>query len=247
MAQSQAHSPPFCPGPRFLGWPFLGAMWAPSPGKPLWDLLTKLPRPLQVGMMLPTGEMRKLRLNMEKRLLGHLDFLRAPGLRAAPRGRPACHLSRSFTHVCPLTPEHLSPSAVLLPPSLSSLFMYPQVWAAPRPGAPPWGSAPSAAAHTGIRGSLRTHRPCTRNALQNPQTTSQNHICFAHKPVPRPDGLVSALPGIPSAGTTCQPPRHGQAPRLQLPPGPGPPHSPQEGARAGAGARAGRGCSPCPR
>ena len=218
--------------------PFPGAAWAPGPGKPLWDLLTKLHRPLQVGTMSPIGEMRKLRLNMEKRLLGHLDFLGAPGLRAAPRGWPACHLSRSLPHVCSLIQERLSPSTVLLPPSLSSSFMHPQVWAAPDPGAPSWGSAPSVAAHTGSRGSLRAHNPCTWSTLRNPQTTSQNHIYFAHKHAPRSDGLVSALPGIPSAGITRQPPCRGQAPRLQPLPGPGPPPSLQEGARAGAGGRA---------
>lgn len=178
---------------------------------------------------------------------GSPGFLESPRPQSSPT-RPASLPSQPFLHSCLSTHPGAPFTQRRAPPSLPLLLIYvPTGLGCPPPGSSSLGLSTLCGSSHRHPGSLRTHSPCTQNTLQNPQTTSQNHICFAHKPAPRPDRLVSALPGIPSAGTTCQPPRHGQAPRLQLPPGPGPPHSPQEGARAGAGARAGRGCSPCPR
>lgn len=164
---------------------------------------------------------------------------REPQASDQPHAAPAQLLLHSRR---PLIQELLLPSTVLLPPSL--LLMHLQVWAAPRPGAPPWGpSTPcgSSYRHPGVTESSQPLHP--EHSAKPTNRISKPHLFCSHLHL----GQMGCSP-LYLGSHQLEPPASshfmGGHRGCSFPHGLGL-LSPQEGARAGAGAWVGRGpCSP---
>ena len=113
--------------------PFPGAAWAPGPGKPLWDLLTKLHRPFQVGMMLPIGD-EKTEAQHGEATPGSPGFLGSPRPQSSPT-RPAGLPSQPLLPSCLFTDPGAPFTQHCAPPSLPLLLIYvPTGLGCPQPG-----------------------------------------------------------------------------------------------------------------
>lgn len=138
----------------------------------------------------------------------------APGLGPAPHAGQLKLLLQSRR---PLIQELLLPSTAHAPPTPSCTYA-PTGLGCPM-GAPPWGPGTPCGSSHRHQGSLKAHNAHHHRILyKTPQTIPKLLACSLN--LPRPDGLFSALPGVPSAGTTCQLPHprqgtetlpHGQA------------------------------------